>query len=242
MQAVKAHKAIKKDLDTGNLLSMKKNLENLSAAVDQLREMADSISEEVEGFDTKAYFASGDFTKGLLESCEEKGVNVIGEKGIYEMFPYKVRVVGDDEHDPEVYLNRKKVASFRPSYVVETIRAEQEKLNKTKFNEVSFMDEIAEAYETACLKSGARIGSTQKLEKIYKALAPMARARKEYDKMAFAFDLSRIYEKGTDAWITKDGRRYYFGTSKDGKSGYRVLSSTGVENFVFTLKLINEGE
>jgi hypothetical protein len=102
------------------------------------------------------------------------------------------------------------------------------------------MSELADAYELACLKSNARIGSTQSLDKIYKFLAPTARARKDYDKQAYAFDLARLYEKGTDAWISKSGKRYYFGTSRDGKSGIRVLSSSGVESFINTLKMVME--
>ena len=67
----------------------------------------------------------------------------------------------------------------------------------------------------------------------------MARARKEYDMQAFAFDLARLYELGPDAWVTKSGRHFLFGTSRDGRSGIRVLSSSGVESYVSTLNSIN---
>ena len=40
--------------------------------------------------------------------------------------------------------------------------------------------------------------------------------------------------------MSKNGSRYYFGTSRDGKSGIRVLSSAGVEAFINTLKLVNQ--
>lgn len=235
-------KAIQKNTDTGNLTEVKKSLASLSEAVDLLKERVAAIEEEVGAFDTKEYFISGDFTKQLLESCEEKGIDVRGEMGVYEMFPYKVRITAGEDHAEEVYMNRKKVPSFRPSYVAETIRAGQEKLYKAKFNELSFMTELAEAYETTCLKSGARVGSTQKLDKIYKTMVPMSRARKDYDKQAFAFDLARIYEAGTESWVAKNGKQYYFGTSRDGRSGYRVLSSAGVETYISTLNLISDGE
>ena len=154
------------------------------------------------------------------------------------MFPYKVRVYGDDEHAEEVWINRKKVASFRPAAVADTIKQGREKLYKANFNELSFMNELADAYDTTCLKSGSRPGSTIALTKVYKTLTPMARARKEYDMQAFSFDLARLYEKGPDAWVTKSGRAFTFGTSRDGKSGIRVLSSTGVESFITTIRPI----
>ena len=188
----------------------------------------------------RAFAKSGDFTIQLLDSCKEKKIDVKGEKGVYEMFPYKVRILGDSEHPAEVYMDRKKVASYRPEYVAETIRQGQIRLNKATFNPTSFMEELAAAYEITCLRNGARIGSTQALGKIYKNLALMARARKEYDMQAFAFDLSRLFEAGTEAWKTKDGARYDFGTSRDGKTGIRVLSRTGVESLISTLRMMND--
>ena len=69
----------------------------------------------------------------------------------------------------------------------------------------------------------------------------MARARKDYDMQAFAFDLARLYEEGPDAWVTKNGAQYAFGTSRDGASGIRVLSRAGVESFISTLRSLNSG-
>lgn len=232
-------KAIQKNVESGNLAEVRKSLDQLAAVVDTLKENLSEADRQLEKFDTNEYFASGDFSSQLLASCEEKEIDVRGEKGVYEMFPYKVRVTADGEH-AEVYINRKKMPSFRPGFVAESIRAGREKLYKAAFNDEAFMAELAEAYETSCLKSDARIGSTQKLEKVYKAMVPMARAKKEYDKQAFAFDLARLYEKGAEKWVTKSGKRYYFGTSRDGKSGYRVLSSTGVESYINTIKPLNE--
>lgn len=210
----------------------------LLAAAGLLKERASAFSEAANAFDTHEYFVSGDFTKQLLDACAERKIDVIGEKGVYEMFPYKVRVYGDDEHAEEVWINRKKVASFRPAAVADTIKQGREKLYKANFNELSFMNELADAYDTTCLKSGSRPGSTIALTKVYKTLTPMARARKEYDMQAFSFDLARLYEKGPDAWVTKSGRAFTFGTSRDGKSGIRVLSSTGVESFITTIRPI----
>ena len=238
--AVRLQKTLPKNQETGNLAEMGKALDALSEAATQLRSAVDAVAAVLNGFDTRKYFAEGDFARQLLDACAEKGVDVKGEKGVYEMFPYKVRILGDDEHPGEVYIDRKKIPSVRPSYVAETIRAGQAKLYAAPFKETAFMSELAEAYETACLKAGARIGSTQALNKIYKCLAPTARARKDYDLQAYAFDLARLYEAGPDSWITKNGTRFTFGTSRDGASGIRVLSRTGVESFISTLRPLHD--
>ncbi|MBQ6257966.1 MAG: hypothetical protein IJJ60_15350 [Clostridia bacterium] len=237
----KLQKAIQKNTETGNLNEVKKGLSALTDAVEQLKARAASMDAEVNGFDTKAYFMDGDFTRQLLDACAEKDIDAKGEKGVYEMFPYKVRVLSDEEHAGEVYIDRKKAPSCRPAYVADLIRTGQAKLYAAPFKAAAFMSELSDAYEITCLRSGARIGSTQALNKIYKSMVPMARARKDYDMQAFAFDLARLYEEGPDAWVTKNGTQYAFGTSRDGASGIRVLSRAGVESFISTLRSLNSG-
>ena len=234
------YKAIVKSTENGNLTDMKKSIALLAEATQQLKGCGDAVNECVEGFDIKTYFVNGDFAEQMVDACKAKNIDVQGDKGIYEMFPYKVRVYGDEEHFGEVYLNRKKLPTCRPSFVADTIAAGKEKLYKEKFNEMSFMGELAEAYDLTLLRDGARPGANLMLTKIHKTMTPMARARKEYDLQTFSFDLARLYEKGPDAWVTKTGRRFTFGTSRDGKSGIRELSSSGVESYINTLKAFDQ--
>ena len=231
-------KTIQKDMDTGNLADLQKNLTPLLEAAQQVEEKAAGIQAEIDGFDTREYFVSGDFTRQLLAACEERKIDVKGEKGIYEMFPYKVRVYGDEERAEEVFLNRKKIPSFRPSYVANTILEGQNRLRKMNFNTQNFLEELAAAYQTVCAVEHLLDGANVSLNKIYKAMTPMARSRREYDMLAFAYELSRTYEGGPDTWITRKGDVYTFGTSRDGKSGIRVLSSTGIETYITTFRLM----
>ena len=240
--ASRLQKALAKNTETGNLIEAAKLLTTLSEAAGQMAARIEELKTVIGGFNVPNYFADGDFTRQLLDACAERGVDVLGEKGVYEMFPYKLRVIGDGEHTGEVYLDRKKLPSVRPAYVAEAVRLGQTKLYASPFKESAFMNELADAYETSCLKAGARIGSTQSLNKIYKCMAPTARARKEYDAQAYAFDLARLYEAGPESWVTKTGARYVFGTSRDGKNAVRVLSRAGVESFISTLRPLNEDE
>ena len=157
------------------------------------------------------------------------------------MFPFKIRVLGDEEHPAEVWMNRKKVASFRPSYVAGTVKASQDRLYNANFKVTPFMNELAEAYETCRARENIRKGANIALTKIYRYLAPTARAKKDYDSQAFAFDLAKAYEEGPENWVTKSGMKFTFGTSRDG-SGIRVLSKTGKETYISTLRPIHEGD
>ena len=241
-QSVKMYKSILKNTENGDLAELKKNLQTLGEATSVQKEAATALSELVNAFDTKKYIMDGDFTRQMLECCEEADVNVRGENGVYEMFPFKLRIVGDDDHAEEIYLNRKKLPSFRPKAVVSTIKAAQEKLNKASFNAAAFAGELADAYDTTVMKSGLRPGSNLGLIKIHKALTPMARARKEYDIQAFAYDVARLYNLGPDAWYTKTGRRFEFGTGREGSGSVRVLNAAGIETFVNTIKFFDTEE
>ena len=240
--AVRQQKSIAKNIEAGNLTEVKKLIPQITEAAEKIQKRIAEIDQSVEAFDTKAYLVSGDFTRQMLDACKAAGIDVKGEKGVYEMFPYKVRIVGDEEHAEEIWINRKKHASVRPKALAETIRAGQEKLYKASFNDTAFMNELADAYDTTCLKSGVRIGAYQALTKVYKTLTPMARARKDYDTQAFAFDLARIYEKGPEAWVTRNGRKFTFGTSREPGNGIRVLSSTGAETFIINIRSLNAEE
>ena len=72
----KQQKAIQKNTETGNLAEVKKSLEAIAEAAKTLQEGIDAVRSEIDSFDTRAYFADGDFTKQLLEACAEKGVDV----------------------------------------------------------------------------------------------------------------------------------------------------------------------
>ena len=125
---VRHQKSLEKHTAAGNLPEARKSLAALDGVLAQLRETCAALGTAVDGFDVRGYFADGDFAQQLLSECAARGVDVQGEKGVYEMFPFKVRILGDAEHEPEVYVNRKKLASCRPSFIAEQISASRSRL------------------------------------------------------------------------------------------------------------------
>ena len=61
----------------------------------------------------------------------------------------------------------------------------------------------------------------------------MSRFRKDYDQQSYAFDLAKLYN--SEAEETKSGRRFQFGSSRDGKKGIRILDKNGQEWFLSTI-------
>lgn len=226
----KLSKAISRELESGDLKSLAKDLNTMTETAAGLSASLESFQATVGDFDAKAYFEGGDFAKQMLEICEEKGVDVRGDFPVYEMFPYRVKL---DAENQELYLDRKKVQCMRPQSFVETVKKGQDKLDKAGFNAEAFAGELLGVYKLALLKMGRKSGTDVYLDNLYKILAPMSRFRKEYDQQSYAFDLARLYNSKLEE--TKNGTRFQFGSSRDGKKGIRILDKNGNEQFLATI-------
>lgn len=227
----KLFKAINREAEGGDIKNLTQDLDSMAETTVALLETIKDMKATVAGFDTKAYFESGEFAEQMLEACQEKNVDVRGEFPVYEMFPYKVRL---DAENQDIYLDRKKVQCMRPHKFVETVKSGQEKLNKASFNALTFVSELADAYDIALLKLNKRQESDIYLTKLYKYLAPMSRFRKDYDQQSFAFDLARLY--ASDEEETKDGRKYQFGPTREHNKAIRILDKDGQEQFLATIR------
>lgn len=233
--ALKQYKNSVKNTETGDIKSLSKNLETLSAILSEQQNIVEQLKQNVEGFDAKAYFESGDFAGQLLEACEEKEIDVKGEYPVYEMFPYKVRI---DAENQDVYVDKKRYPCARPLEMAKQIKLGQDKLDKAFFNAQSFLNELADAYDLAIIKGKKAPDSDLYLTDLYKLMVPMARSRKEYDAQSFAFDLARLY--CSDTKKTKNGRSYQFGPSRKNNKVVRILDGEGKEMFLSTVCFYEE--
>lgn len=226
----KLYKAVCKEREGGDVKSLLRDMETMEEAVKTLSEALNRMKTTTSEFNTREYFENGDFAEQMLACCEERGVDVIGEFPVYEMFPYKVKL---DTENQDVYLDRKKVQCMRPVSLINIVKQGQEKLNKASFNAQTFVSELAEAYDVAVMKQQKRSGTDIYLTSLYKLLAPMTRFRKEYDQQSFAFDLARLYLSGVEE--TKNGRRFQFGPSRNNNKAIRILDAEGKEQFLATI-------
>lgn len=227
----KLYKAISRETESGDIKSLARDLNAMAETASALSSSLDALKESVNDFDTGAYFESGEFAEQMLAACAEKGVDVRGDFPVYEMFPYRVRL---DIENQDIYLDRKKVQCMRPRSFIDTVRAGQEKLNRASFNALTFVSELADAYDMAVLKLKKRPESDIYLTSLYKFLAPMSRFRKEYDQQSFAFDLARLY--ASDEEETKTGRKFQFGPSRNNNKAIRILNKDGQEQFLATIR------
>ena len=146
----KSAKAIAKNTESGDLKSLAKELAACQEILKEEETIRNQIEELVEGFDAKEYFDSGDYAGQLMELCREQNVDITGSYPVFEMFPYRVRFEAENQ---DIYMNRKKVQCMRPLSLVRTVKDSQERLMKANFNAATFLNELAEAYDLALLKS-----------------------------------------------------------------------------------------
>ncbi len=231
----KLFKAATRESAGGDIKSLARDLNTMAETASALSSALEAMKASVDGFDTRAYFESGDFAAQMLQCCQEKGVDVRGSSPVYEMFPYKVKL---DMENQDLYLDRKKVQCIRPRSFVQTVRDSQEKLNRASFNAAAFAAELGDAYDTAVMKLKRQPQSDIYLTSLYKILAPMSRFRKDYDQQSFAFDLARLYISRIEE--TKNGRRFQFGPSRESNKSIRILDQYGKEQHLSTIRFFNE--
>ncbi len=230
----KAYKSIMKDTEAGDLKSLSKDLAVFSGVFGEQAAVVGMIREQVDGFDGKEYFESGEFAAQMLELCRENEVDVTGEYPVFEMFPYKVKF---DTENQDIYLDRKRIPCLRPQSFVQTVKAGKNRLMKANFNAQAFLNELSDAYDMAALKMKKQPEADIYLTNIYKLLVPMGRFRRDYDQQSFAFDLARLY--ASDVETTKNGRRYQFGPARANNRAIRILDSDGREQFLATIRFFD---
>ena len=233
----KLYKSLSKDLENGDVKDLNNQLKTLEELIDNEKRICLELTAKAQEFNAKQYFESGDFANQLLDECKQKEVDVHGEYPIYEMFPYRIKL---DAENQDIYIDRKKVSCARPTYLVNLVKESQTKLNKASFNAQSFLNELVEAYDVLLLRTGKKEGTDIYLTNLYKALVPMARSRKEYDQQSFAFDLARLYINRDQVELTKDGRHFQFGSSRDNNKAIRILDEEGKEQYLATINFFKE--
>ncbi len=227
----KLFKSSCREMESGDIKTLVRDLSSMKDAADLLSSSLESLKGTIESFDSRAYFENGEFAEQMLAVCREKGVDVRGEFPVYEMFPYRVKV---DAENQDLYLDRKKVQCMRPQSFVDIVQKGQEKLNKASFNALTFVNELADAYDLAVLKLKKNPESDVYLTSLYKFLAPMSRFRKDYDQQNFAFDLARLYTSEIEE--TKNGRKFQFGPSRNNNKAIRILDKDGQEQYLATIR------
>ncbi|MDR1322259.1 MAG: hypothetical protein LBK56_12700 [Gracilibacteraceae bacterium] len=236
-----AWKRLAAKMEKGDLKNAGKDIAAMEEAHGALADATAAARETVSAFDYAEYMASGEFTRQFLACCETEGLDVRGEKQTYEIFPYRIRM---DAENCDVFIDRRKAASFRPKKLASVVRKSRDKLFSAAFDPQRFASELAAAYDLCILRHGSEktvaAGADVFLRDLYAYLTPMQRFRQEYTRQTYAFDLARLFMV-PDA-VTADDRRYQFGPSRYSSKSIRITDREGNEHFLATIRFFANEE
>ncbi len=130
---------------------------------------------------------------------------------------------------------------MRPGTLVGATKALIDKLEGANFNASSFAQDLENAYMQCIARDNEKAGSKKftfgsyiTLIDCYKMMVPLSRSRKEYDEVAFAFDLARLYNENESGTLqTKSGHKLSFSSGR-GKT-VRILDKNGREQLFSTI-------
>ena len=233
----KSYKRLVKEMETGDVKNAAKTIASLIETARLSDQTGNAMLDITQEFDMNAYLTDGEFAEQMLAYCEKLGVDAIGENNNYELFPFKVKIDGENA---EILLDRKKVPYLRPQSLVKFIKAQIDKIMSASFNPSAFLSELVYAYDLSIIvQSGKKNREVAKdgdvyLTDLYKQLTPMKRFRKDYDMQSYAFDIARLYSSDTKQ--TDDGRSFQFGPSRKNDKSIRVLDKNSQEQFLATVR------
>jgi len=236
---VNAVRRVKSAVDEGNMDALEQVLARYDELVDRQKENLQGLKEKLPAFDLQLFLQEG-FHQAFLEALAEEGLAAEAEYPVYEVLPFKVRVMPDKEMltvDDRVYRN------LRPRVLARYLKKEIDRLNTASFDAQRFLQSLAAAYDTETARHIARTKidlSEQEviLKDVYNTLTPMPQQKRSYPLQLFAFDLHRALRSRMDA---PDGRRLSLGNVKNQKQAVIVLDAQGQLQRYGVIKFYREG-
>ncbi|MGH9077139.1 MAG: hypothetical protein ACRDY0_06770 [Acidimicrobiales bacterium] len=208
--ALKAAKRAKAAAALGQMRELQAALESAARLAAQA---AGAVADLRSGwrFDVAGWFASGDYTKELLASAAEAGVQAFESDERILCYPAVVQV---SPADTSVLVDKRKDRRTRPSVLVGHLGALQQR--PPKFRPEPFIATLAAAYDLVVGASGVRPGVAVRLVDVHAVLTLLPGAAREYTRQEFTRDLYLLDLSGI---VDAKGRRMSLPASAMTRSG-----------------------
>jgi hypothetical protein len=172
-------------------------------------------------FDENGYFASGAFTRELLETATRMQVAIFEQDEQLYCYPSLVRVLASER---SILIDRTRERRLRPSIVVEHLRTLQER--PPRFRPDAFLEALFGAYRVLVQRHGSgalQRGPVERLAQVYELLTLLPGQSREYSRHEFARDIYLLDRSGVTA--TRDGFEASFPASTGTKSASGVITA-----------------
>lgn len=207
-------KALEKAAATGNIAALKRCQERLAEFLARLeQDVANaracwSLTEEEE-----ERFFHEDYVDALKSAASDRGLQMYERDGLLMCYPSIVRILAADR---AVQVDRKKVSTVRPSYLVELLLKNQKKTSG--FKPPRFLESLYAVYTDIRDGSGSDqrslgmvVSTVVPLRRIYDLMTALPGAKREYGTGDFARDLYVLECEGPR--VTRSGAAVSFPSS-----------------------------
>ena len=212
--------------DEGNLEALQQALARYGELLDRQQETLQVLLEKMPAFNLQSYLQE-EFHRGFLDALAAESLAVEAEYPVYEILPFKVRVLPEKEM---LTINDRVHRSLRPRVLAGYLKKSIDRLNTSSFDAQRFLQSLALAYDTEMakqiVKTKIEVSEQEVLLKdVYNTLTPLPRQKRDYPAQFFAFDLHRVLKSGL--MNIPDGRRLWLGNVRNNKQALIVLDAQG---------------
>jgi hypothetical protein len=165
----------------------------------------------------QAYFESEAFTRELLETAADMGLEISEEDGQLMCYPSVIRV---DAAKRLVTIDKKAFRNVRPTVLAAHLWAQQSR--KTKFNPAPFLEALYTAWEYArhVGTKGKGPDTDVSVDRVHSVLVVAPGSAKEYSRQEFGRDLFLLESSGERR--TKRGAEIHFSRATGTKTGKAI--------------------
>ena len=217
-------RALAKAAQTGNIASIKRCREKLNEALTALRQEVSNAGSCWPFSDEEEQLLFGEqYTDAIKSVAEAKGLSIQEQDELLISYPSIVRILPAER---AVRVDKKRVFTARPSYLVDLLLANQKK--SSGFPPQRFLESLYGVYTDIVDRSSSdtlssRSGSVVPLARIYKLMTALPGAARDYDRNDFARDLYILDSNGPQR--TRNGATVSFPSSTGTRRRSRDLFS-----------------
>lgn len=209
---VKQARALTRAALTGNLASIRRNQERLDAALEELQnDVSRARSSWPYSEDDEKRYLQEAFGEQLVATARENGMSMHERDEDYISYPSILRILPADR---AVRIDGKRVATIRPSFLVELLRKKRDK--PIRFRPQPFLEALFTVYKGISSGASSRLklgssGPVIPLSEVFKMLTALPGHSREYGRNEFARDLFLLDSSGHR--ITRRGATVSFSAS-----------------------------
>ena len=211
-RVVSQARALVKAARTGNIAAIKRcqaSLEELAGALED--DVMNACSCWPFTDDEEQRLFEEDYAGLLRDVADARGLKIHERDGLMIAYPSILRVLASER---AVRVDRKKVSTINPSYLVDLLLANQKK--SSGFKPHQFLESLYSVYtELLEAKSGDLVqggsGRVVPLARIYRLITALPGAARDYDRSDFARDLYILESEGPHT--TRKGAEVSFPSS-----------------------------